>query len=282
VNIKWQEGAPAPVTDAYHNAVLHDGKVYIGGHGSSYAINIYTPDTNPWSPSPISSPYKHFAMTTLNNQLITAGGVDSSNKVTNKIFLLDGNKLKEYTRMITPRCWATATGYQGTLVITGGRDGHYKTLANTELYCSATRQWYNTDDLPSPRYSLQSVIVDNVLYLLGGPQVFSTVFTAPLDSLTSYQLKWSTQDTPCYWTTPVSIQGRHLLTIGGRKGGVVTSDIIMFNKVRHSWEVVGKISSPRRGSAVVSTTNNKIVVIGGYDDQGQSTNTVWIGSCEPQ
>jgi len=142
VIIKWQEGASAPVKDAYHTAVLHDGKVYIGG--SYYTINIYTPANNSWSRSPISNPYGCFAMTTLNNQLITAGGKDSSNKVTNKIFSLDGNKLKEYTRMITPRYWATAAGYQGTLVITGGKDNRGKTLPTTKLYHSATRQWCNT------------------------------------------------------------------------------------------------------------------------------------------
>jgi len=284
VNIKWQKGAPAPVKGSHHTAMLHNGKVYIGGgFGSYYTINIYTPANNSWSPSPINHPCEYFALTTLNNQLITAGGIDRSNKTTNKIFSLDGDQLKEYTRMITPRCDAAAVGYQGTLIITGGKDDNYKTLATTELYHSATSQWYNTSDLPSPHWGLQSVVVDNVLYLLGGPQGSTTVFTAPLNDLTSHQLKWSTQqDTPRCLKTPVSIQGRHLLTIGGRKGGVVTRDILMFNKVSHNWEVIGKIPSARFGSAVVSIANNKIVVIGGWDDKRQSTNTVWIGSCEPQ
>jgi len=56
-------------------------------------------------------------MTTLGNQLITAGGKDTNNKVTNKIFSLDGGHLKEYTRMTIPRCWATAAGHQGTLEV---------------------------------------------------------------------------------------------------------------------------------------------------------------------
>jgi len=183
--------------------------------------------------------------------------------------------------MITPICWPTAAGYQGTLVITGG---HYETLATAESYHSATSQWCNTSDLPLPHLELQSVIVDNVLYLIGGRQISTAkVFTAPLDDLTSHQLKWSTQqNTLCYWTTPVSIQGRYLLTIGGSKGGVVTRDIHMFNKVSHSWEVIGKIPSARFGSAVVSITSSKIVVIGSYDDRQSTSNTVWIGSCEHQ
>ena len=284
MDIKWQDGATAPVRSEHHTAVLHDGKVYIGGgFGSPYRINIYIPANNSWNPSPINTPYEHFGMTTLNNQLITAGGRDKSNKVTNKIFALDANQLKEFTRMMTPRYWATAAGYQGTLIIIGGKLKLFQTLATTELFDSTTGQWYSTSDLPSPQRGLQSVIVDKVLYLLGGSQTSNEVFTAPLDALTSHQLRWSRQqDTSWYYTAPVSIQGRLLLKIGGKKKDITTRDIHMFNKVRHSWEVTGKIPSARSGPAVVSVADSKIVVVGGRDDRGQCTNTVWIGLCEPQ
>jgi len=121
------------VKGAYHTAVLCDGKVYIGGGnnsgvlGSSYRIDVYTPANNSWSPSPINTTCYYFAMTTLNNQLITAGGMDRSNKVTNKIFSLDGDHLKEYTRMITPRSFTTAAGHKGTMIITGGINDQYRT-----------------------------------------------------------------------------------------------------------------------------------------------------------
>jgi len=54
------------------------------------------------------------------------------------------------------------------------------------------------------------VIVDNILYLLGGinkdNDASPVVFTAPLDTL-SKQLKWNTyQDTPWCKSTAVSIQ----------------------------------------------------------------------------
>ena len=300
VNIKWQNGAPAPVGRIGHTAVWCGGKVYIGGGSeasvgspfgtNSHRIDIYSPTNNSWSPSPINTSYSYFATTTLNNQLITAGGVDRSNKMTSKIFSLDGDHLKEYTRMITPRSHATAAGHQGTLIITGGYDYQRRILATTELFNSTTGQTYATSDLPLPQCGLCSVIVNNTLYLLGGANtdlMSPAVFAAPLDTLSRHKLQWSSQqDTPWYHSAPVSIQGRHLLTVGGAKrirscNYVRTSDINKFNKVSHSWEVIGQIPSARSLSAAVCVANNQIIVVGG-GDKDHYTNTVWIGSCEPQ
>ena len=258
---------------------------------SSCIINCYDPVNNSWSSS-INTAYYDFAMTTLNNKLVTAGGEDRSNKKTNQILLLDGGQLKEYTKMITARSHATAAGHQGMLIITGGLDDKGKRLSSTELFDSNNGQWYKCSNLPQPHSSLQSVIVDNILYLLSGidkDNRFSTaVFTAPLGTLSSHQLKWNThQDTPWWTSAPVSVNGTRLL-IGGYKytGGkdIFTSDIHKLNKVSHSWEAIGHIPSARSGPAAVSTADNRVIVIGGVNNKDNTTiaNAVWIGSCEPQ
>ena len=78
---------------------------------------------------------------------------------------------------------------------------------------------------------------------------------------------------------------RDLLIIGGRQNAYTcTPDIYMLNKVTHSGEAIGHIPSARDSAAVVSTADNKVVVIGGRSDTGEleATNTVWVGSCESQ
>jgi len=290
VNFKWQEGAPAPVEGSFHTSVLLDGKVYIGGGkepiGPSYRIDVYTLANNSWNPSPIITPVHWFAMTTLNNQLIIAGGKDRSNKVTNNIFLLDGCQLKEYTRMIIPRYFTTATGHKGTLIIIGGNSDQYKILATTELFDSTTGQWYDAMDLPVPHYALHSVIVDNTVFLLRGSNkegMSPAVLSASLDTLSSHQLSWSSLVvTPWYNSTPVSIKSRYLLILGGymRNSGY-TNNIYIFNKVSYSWEIIGKIPSAISTPAAVSIDDNEIVVVGGLD-KGKKTNPVWIGSIESQ
>ena len=155
-----------------HTAVWLNGLVYVGGGietgaRGSFIINCYDPVNNSWS-SPINTPYCYFAMTTLNDKLLIAGGRDESNKRTNQILTMDAGQLKNYTKMITARSDATATGHQGMLIITGGKDDEYKRLSSTELFDSSNGQWYVSNDLPQPHISLKSVIVDNILYLLGG------------------------------------------------------------------------------------------------------------------
>ena len=283
-----------------HTAVWLNGLVYVGGgydtgYKASYIINCYDPVNNSWS-SAINTTYSHFAMTTLNNKLVTAGGEDRSNKRTNQILIINTGQSKSYTKMITARSDATAAGHQGMLIITGGIDDKSKKLSATELFDSKNGQWHKCNDLPQPHSSLKSVIVGSILYLLGGVNKNGdspAVFTTPLDTLSTHQLKWNThQDTPWRHSAPVSVNGTHLLIVGGYKYtrgyhytggmGAYTSDIYKLNKVSHSWEAIGDIPSATERSAAVSTADNRVIVMGGLNDKHEATNTVWIGSCEPQ
>ena len=269
--------------------------MYVGGGFEtgakvSYTINCYDPVNNSWL-SPINTPYCYFAMATLNGRLLIAGGESKQFQKTNQILKVEAGQLKDYTKMITARSHAAAAGHQGMLIITGGMDSGYKVLSSTELFDTNNGQWYKCSDLPQSHYYLQSVIVDNVLYMLGGSNEdlnsSPAVFTAPLDTLPRHQLKWSTtQDTPWCWSAPASVNGTHLLIVGGCKKVVgneqSTSDIYKLNKVTHSWETIGNTPSARCSSAAVSTADNRIIIIGGLNDKGEKTNTVWIGTCESQ
>ena len=293
MNIKWEEEAPAPVGCYLHTAVWLNGVVYVGGclesGVPSFNINCYDTVNNSWS-SPISTSCSHFAMTALNNRLIIAGGRDKQYKITNQVLTVDSTELKYYTKMITSRTDAVAVGHQEMLIITGGQDDNYKELSSTELFDTNNDEWYKCDDLPQPHACLQSVIVDNILYLLGGVNKDGdspAVFTAPLDTLLRHQLKWRrNQDTPWCRSAAVSINDTHLLIVGGSKKigheYTHTSDIYKLNKITDSWVAIGHIPSERSLTAAVNTADNRVIVIGGLNDKVEDTNTVWIGSCEPQ
>jgi len=144
VNIKWEEGASAPVGHACHTAVWLNGMVYVGdgmetGGKDSYTINCYDPVNNSWGFS-INISYCYFAITTLNNNLLTAGGKDKIVKRTNQMLIMDADQLKIYTEMTTTRIHATAAGHQGMLIITGGEVDEGKLLSSTELFDANDKQ----------------------------------------------------------------------------------------------------------------------------------------------
>jgi len=77
--------------------VLLGGSIYVGGgyegrssydNQHSYNLDIYNLTTNQWSSSPITSPYRWFAMTALDDKLVIAGGVTKNNEVVKKVLVL--------------------------------------------------------------------------------------------------------------------------------------------------------------------------------------------------
>ena len=175
VNIEWTEGTAAPVSRVLHTAVLLNGVIYVGGCYYDtempvlHRVDIYHVATDSWDKSPIITPYCYFAMTTLNNCLITAGGQDNNDQTTD-IFILENaaTGLKEYATMMVPKYTVAAAGHQAMLIIAGGRNNKGDVLASTEVLDSVTGQWHVCNPLPQPCYWSQLIVVTNHLYLIGG------------------------------------------------------------------------------------------------------------------
>ena len=128
VNIKWKNGAPAPVNRYGHTTVWLNVLVYVGGGTEtraptkhSYRIDCYDPVNNSWS-SPINTPYSLFTLTILNNKLLTVGGMKHNSR-TNQILIMNAGQLTVYTEMMLRRTGTSAASHQGMLIITGGYDG---------------------------------------------------------------------------------------------------------------------------------------------------------------
>ena len=202
--VKWTELAPVPVCCTAHTAVLLDGNVYIGSGSkgisnddfqSNYRLDVYNLTTNQWSFSPITTPYRWFAMAALDDKLVTAGGEAKNNEAVKKVLVLNAGQWKDYSEMPTARYSATAVGYHSMLIVVGGRsmvEGKWIVVSTTELLDTTKGCWYTCNNLPSPHLQLKAAIVNGKLYLLGGldedfkpsPQVF----VASLDTLSTHQL----------------------------------------------------------------------------------------------
>ena len=107
------------------------------------------------------------------------------------------------------------------MIVIGGMNTEHA-LRTTELLDSTTGQWFKCSNLPQPLAFLQSVIVGDILYILSGVgdnKRSKAVYAAPLDALSSHQLKWQQvqlADIPCYASAAVSLNNnKYLLAVGG-------------------------------------------------------------------
>ena len=290
VNIKWEEGAPTPVATTVHTAVLFNGAIYVGGglcddNNDDYRINIYHPDTNKWH-DVIDTPHAYFTMTVLVDKLIIVGGiVKISLKETNKLLTLQNGQWKDYSQMPTARSFASAVSHQSMMIVMGGKLLNQE-LRITELLDSTIGQWFACNNLPKPLFTLQSVIVGDMLYTLGGGNTDEdsrTVYTTPLDALSSHNLKWQQlADIPWDCPAAVSLNNKYLLAVGGN---AVRDTVCVLKREKDSlvtstsWESIGSLPNVHSMSSVVSLAN-QIIVIGGIDEKHYCQKTVSIGTLQ--
>ena len=298
--VKWEEIAPLPVCCNAHTAVLLGGNVYVGGGYEgrnnndkqySYRLDVYNLTTNQWSTSPITTPYCWFAMTVLDDKLVTAGGATKSNGIVKKLLVLNAGQWKDYSEMPTAKCLATAVGYHSMLIVVGGGikvEGKWATLSTTELLDTTNGCWYTCNNLPSPHQQMTAAIMNDKLYLLGGAnkdfELSPQVFVASLDTLSTHQLNWqSTSNTPYYFSAHVVLYNKFLLTVGGRKSSELTSqtsEVLALNPSTGQWTHLTNIPAGRSSPAAVNM-DDKMIVIGGMTSKNKEySNRVWIGTFE--
>jgi len=279
VNILWDQGAPAPVNRAGHSAVEYNGAIYVGGgwYGDDqyhYQIDIYHPNTNQWDS--MNTPHALFAMAVLTNKLVIAGGLTSSGRNTNNVMVLENNDFKDFTKMPTIRCRATAVSYRSMMIVMGGYDGSRR-IGTTELFDVTTNQWFKCNDLPQPLSHLQATIVGDMLFVMSGADSANTpsnaVYSASLNTLSSHQLNWERLcDSPLPCIASVTLRNKYLLIVGGRsrsKTVYVLKD--------GSWKVIGTLLSVHYYSSAVNL-GNKIFVIAGKNYDTSIDNAVSIGT----
>ncbi|XP_065904287.1 kelch-like protein 15 isoform X2 [Dysidea avara] len=279
--VQWQDKASLPISRSSCIAVELNGSVYVGSgfEGKSaydyqfcYRIDVYNLSTNQWSLSPITTPYRWFAMAVLNGKLIAAGGVTPDDDVTNKVLVLDDEK-----------SWKD---YRGKADV----EGKVTTIPYTELLDTTDGCWYTCDNLPVPHYQLKAAVVNSSLYLVGGltitNQASPQVFFASLETLSRHQLKWqSLVDTPWHCQTPVVLANKFLLVVGGRHSTDPTTqsgEVHALNPSNDSWELITNLPEAISGPAAVGVANNQLIVLGGtvgFKQRLYSSN-VWIGTFE--
>jgi len=291
VKITWEEGAPAPILSGKFvaQAVSLNGMVYVGSGGCKedphFRIDTFHPDTNMWGDT-IKTPVTAFALTALMDKLVVAGGETKNKKASNKVLVLEDHKLKNHSEMLEKRCDATAASYQWTMIVVGGACGS-TILKSTEMYDSNTCQWYKCDNISQSLYSLQSVVVGDMLYVLGGinqdHQLSRSVFATNLDKLSRHQLEWkSVADIPRGGAVAVGLFNQYVIVLGG-KSRQDTVHVLKTEKdasgENTTWHLVDTLPIVHYW-ATAASVDNKIVIVGGRGGDATMTTAVSIGTVQ--
>ena len=226
VKIKCKKGLSLPVARVRHNAVLHNGVIYVGGGISNepFTVDVYHPDTNKWDV--IGTPHALFAMSVLMGKVVIVDGQTKKmlfnilgGKTTDKVLTLENGQWKDYAKMSAARSCATAVSHQSVMIVMGGYDGD-RMISSTELLDSSTSQWFMIKCNDLKLYSSQSLIVGDTLYVLGrisaDGTVSTAVYSASLDTLYSHQLKWNRLvDAPGVGSAAVGLNNKYVIAVGG-------------------------------------------------------------------
>ena len=284
-------------------------KVYVGGGATDSdddhcLVFQYNPASDEWTTLPFC-PVTGFGLGQLSGELLTVGGWVRST-ATKKVYHYKpkSQQWEEFLQpMPTARYYPTVISTQSALVACGGTTYASGVPCTTvEVYTTETSHWHTTDPLPVPCRAMSSAIINNTAYLLGGGtndnKPAKTVPYAPVASLiqraTSHPQQsasaarpdstssaWKTlRGPPLVVSAAASLGGMLLAVGGGDDQGDTLPAVRIYSPAASTWIRVesGDLPEPRYLCTAVELAGNRLLVVGGQDEDVKIKNTVFLGS----
>ena len=220
-------------------------------------------------------------MTSLNGQLVLAGGVGGDARIT--VWDSDRSKwVHPYPPMSTGRLLPAAVGYQKYLIVACG----YRYRSDVEVLDSSSGRWYSAQPVPVGGYIMSSVVISDFWYLSsygGWEDDKEHIFWAHLPTLTSSAIISAHPTTEHIWhelpTPPVAqstllaLQG-HLLLVGGQG---YPQEIHRYDKEAREWRVCGELPVGMRGPCCAVLPSGDLMVAGGKTgDTKKASKRMWL------
>ena len=280
-------------SSGYVQSVVVQGKVYVGGGGSSvisenkYIVMEYDIDSGKWDKL---AQYKRywFAMTAINNQLVLVGGRQSDGGDSRLLGLWRADSKKwihPYPDMPIACSSHSVVTYKEWLVVVGGKSDISNYLLSVNVMNTTSKQWHTVSTAPAMAY-MWTAVVGDICYFMGGmgngidtDVVYSVSLPALLSQVNSKGEKdpqiWKRiSGLGLYCSTPLSIGGS-LLALGGKdkKNRRPVTAILHYQPETGEWVKVGDLPSPRYNCTCARITDGEILVAGGNDGQTTYLNT---------
>ena len=272
-----------------NHTVLLNGMVYVGDVGGGIAgaecqVVEYSPESGEWNMLP-RAPVRGFAMTSLNGQLVLAGGGSDSDSIT----VWDsgrGEWAHPYPPMPTGRTLLAAVGYQNYLIVACGLR-HRDTV---EVLDSSNDRLYSAQPLPVGGHIMSSVVIGDRWYLSSFGYWKDNkrhIFWAHLPTLISSATSAAHANAASIWqelpTPPVddptllALQG-HLLLVGGM-GHV--QKLHRYDPEARQWRECGQLPFGMAAPSCAVLPSGELMVAGGVVKGGSSySKQMWLGKIE--
>ena len=232
--------------------------------GGSTSVYRYEWRGEKWEELP-SCPHRNSGLVIIDGKLTAVGGWDGSHYTNKLLTLQQQNWVKEYPPMNTvcysPAVVSTSDGEY--LIVIGGYVGGGDWTATVELFQVKSRKWYKLTDLPKPLTFPSATICGDQLNVIGDANGYSCSLRALPSSVQPLTLSWKPlPPLPVTLSTAATLCGQ-LVVIGGRRqdGSLVNS---FHQLVDGQWVEIGSMATGRYWCLVVSSSPEKIIIVGGY------------------
>ena len=294
---------PSPLSDPY--AVIHQSKIFVTGcvtsHTHTHAIDqVYCYDcpTNQWYRLPQVQQYYGVPHIVGGKLTIFGGRLSNDTRRTCKVSTFDLSThewTSFYPNMMSVRSRPGVVTHLEYVIVAGGTTDDSTCVPDIEiLNWVENLSWRMVSlQLPFPMYAVKPTIHHDNLYIVGFSNkegCFKNSYMVPAASIaspleSSDSKSWQKLKPPEYYHTAIIPGLSHPVIVGGHRqvdqsNKASTADICVYNTDTRTWRQVDKLSSPRSNPAVVTVSDNAVIVIGGSVRQSGLAGAVCLSTVE--
>ena len=282
----FTEKAPMPTAREALCTALIDGKIYaIGGLKNEESVlsvvEVYDPETNIWDTSKAPMPTARCVMgcTVVDGKIFVIGGSSTGgSSILSTVEMYDPatDTWETKTPLPTARSDVAVEVVNGKIYVIGGskRTGSlWAGLSTVEEYDPVTDTWTSKVDMPTPRWSMGTCVIDEKIYAIGGNIRYPSISNAleVYDPVTDTWSEKTPMPTRRYSISTCFVDGK-IFAFGGWQASGGGSGDPMY-KIVEEYDVnsdtwTRKTDMPFTIALLsTETLNGKIYLIGGTNRQ---------------
>jgi uncharacterized delta-60 repeat protein len=274
----WTDAASMTAARTCHGqTLLSDGRVLVtggrilvpnpGGGGTYVYLNsaeIYSPTNDTWTPVASMTQVRalHSATLLSNGKVLVAGGASPSTLTSAEVYDPAGNTWTTVASLTYARYAHAAIRLQdGSVLVAATQLGNVP----CEIYNPASGSWAITAGLGGGFSNFLFALPDGRFLFFDG-----TLFLAP-----SPAGPWTQGPAMPVGSNPVSaalLKDGRLIVTGGLAASV-QADVRVYDPVANTWSLDAPLASPRSNHQTVTLPDGRVLVVGGYGQNGLSPNT---------